>query len=63
MAQRYTTRMNRPPSYRPPSSSRKSALGKYINRSLDIGSGRESVNKSSGDLQNSVSLRKLKKLH
>ncbi|CAD8097559.1 unnamed protein product [Paramecium sonneborni] len=63
MAQRYTTRFNRPPSYRPPSSSRKSALGKYINRSLDLGSGRESVNKSSGDLQNSVSLRKLKKLH
>ncbi|CAD8089029.1 unnamed protein product [Paramecium primaurelia] len=63
MAQRYTTRLNRPPSYRPPSSSRKSALGKYVNRSLDIGSGRESVNKSSGDLQNSVSLRKLKKLH
>ncbi|CAD8173830.1 unnamed protein product [Paramecium octaurelia] len=63
MAQRYTTRLNRPPSYRPPSSSRKSALGKYVNRSLDLGSGRESVNKSSGDLQNSVSLRKLKKLH
>lgn len=50
MAQRYTTRLNRPPSYRPPSSSRKSALGKYVNRSLDLGSGRESVNKSSGDL-------------
>ncbi|CAD8086648.1 unnamed protein product [Paramecium primaurelia] len=63
MAQRYTTRLNRPPSYRPPSSSRKSAIGKYINRSLDLGSERESVNKSSGDLQNSVSLRKLKKLH
>ncbi|CAD8095540.1 unnamed protein product [Paramecium sonneborni] len=63
MAQRYTTRLNRPPSYRPPSSSRKSALGKYVNRSLDLDSGRESVNKSSGDLQNSVSLRKLKKLH
>lgn len=50
MSQRYTTRINRPPSYRPPSSSRKSAIGKYINKSLDLGSERESVNKSSGDL-------------
>lgn len=50
IAQRYTSRVNRPPSYRPPSSSRKSALGRYVNRSLDLGSGRESVNKSSGDL-------------
>ncbi|CAD8105985.1 unnamed protein product [Paramecium sonneborni] len=62
LAQKYSSRLNRPPSYHPPSTQRKSAKGKYINRSLDLGSGRESINKSSGDIQNEISLRKLHKL-
>ncbi|CAD8110484.1 unnamed protein product [Paramecium sonneborni] len=62
VVQKYSSRLNRPPSYHPPSSQRKSAKGKYINRSLDLGSGRESVNKSLGDIQNEISLRKLQKL-
>ncbi|CAD8097370.1 unnamed protein product [Paramecium primaurelia] len=62
ISQKYSSRLNRPPSYHPPSSQRKSAKGRYINRSLDLGSGRDSINKSSGELQNEISLKKLHRL-
>ncbi|CAK60116.1 unnamed protein product (macronuclear) [Paramecium tetraurelia] len=62
ISQKYSSRLNRPPSYHPPSSQRKSAKGRYINRSLDLGSGRESINKSSGEIQNEISLQKLHRL-
>ncbi|CAD8203748.1 unnamed protein product [Paramecium octaurelia] len=62
ISQKYSSRLNRPPSYHPPSSQRKSAKGRYINRSLDLGSGRDCINKSSGEIQNEISLQKLHRL-
>ncbi|CAD8091684.1 unnamed protein product [Paramecium primaurelia] len=62
VAQKYSSSLNRPPSFHPPSSNSKSEKGKYINRSLDLGSGRDSINKNNGDLQNDISLRKLHRL-
>ncbi|CAD8201892.1 unnamed protein product [Paramecium octaurelia] len=62
LEQKYSSRLNRPPSFHPPSSQSKSAKGKYVNRSLDIEQVSESVNKNSVDVQNDISLRKLHRL-